>query len=155
MTSDGLGEMFEGNSADTRAGKFMLVPMGGWAEGPACADTGARTPIGASINSTCASAENLPDNIVFFVCVGFNLNDYYCVILWNSRIIWCNLVWAVWLKMQQNTGWLGIPCVFSPASQHNTSGWAKTRELSKGKSSKQFGAEKPLEALLIGISWYQ
>ena len=28
MTSEGLGEMFEGNSADTRAGKFPLVPMG-------------------------------------------------------------------------------------------------------------------------------
>ena len=40
--------MCEGYSADTRAGKFPLVPMGGWAEGPACADTGARTPIGAS-----------------------------------------------------------------------------------------------------------
>ena len=28
MTSDGLGEMFEGDSADTRVGKIMLVPMG-------------------------------------------------------------------------------------------------------------------------------
>ena len=28
MTSEGLGEMFEGNSADTHAGKFPLVPMG-------------------------------------------------------------------------------------------------------------------------------
>ena len=42
--------MFEGDSADTCAEKFPLVPMGGWAEGPACADTGARTPIGASLN---------------------------------------------------------------------------------------------------------
>ena len=48
MTSEGLGEMFEGDSADTRAGKIPLVPMGGLAEGPAFADTGARTPIGAS-----------------------------------------------------------------------------------------------------------
>ena len=48
MTSEGLGEMFEGNSADTRAGKFPLVPMGSRAEGLACADPGARTPIGAS-----------------------------------------------------------------------------------------------------------
>ena len=44
MTSEGLGEMFEG------AGKFPLVSMGGGAEGLACADTGARTPIGASGN---------------------------------------------------------------------------------------------------------
>ena len=45
-----MGESGEINSADTRAGKFPLVRMGGWAEGPACADTGARTPIGASGN---------------------------------------------------------------------------------------------------------
>ena len=29
MTSEGLGEMFEGDSADTCAGKFPLVLMGG------------------------------------------------------------------------------------------------------------------------------
>jgi hypothetical protein len=48
MTSEGLGEMFEGYSADTRAGQFPLVSMGGRAEGLACADPGARTPTGAS-----------------------------------------------------------------------------------------------------------
>ena len=52
MTSEGLGEMFEGDSADTCAGKFPLVSMGVQAECPACADTGARTPIGASGNSS-------------------------------------------------------------------------------------------------------
>ena len=50
MTSEGLGEMFEGDSAETGAGKFPLVSMGGRAEGLACADPGARTPIGASGN---------------------------------------------------------------------------------------------------------
>ena len=40
--------MFEGDSADMCAGKFPLVLMGGWAEALACADLGARTPIGAS-----------------------------------------------------------------------------------------------------------
>ena len=50
MTSDGLGEMFEGDSADTCAGKFLLMPMGVLAEGLACADPGARTPIGVSGN---------------------------------------------------------------------------------------------------------
>ena len=40
----------EGHSADTGAGKFPLVSMGGRAEGLACADPGARTPIGASGN---------------------------------------------------------------------------------------------------------
>ena len=51
MTSEGLGVMFEGDSADMCAGKFPLVSMGGRAEGLACADPGARTPIGASGNS--------------------------------------------------------------------------------------------------------
>jgi hypothetical protein len=48
MTSEGLGEMFEGDSADTLLDKFLLVSMGGQAEGLACADPEARTPIGAS-----------------------------------------------------------------------------------------------------------
>ena len=54
MTSKGLGDMFEGDSADMCAGKFPLVSMGvqaeGRSEGLACADPGARTPIGASGN---------------------------------------------------------------------------------------------------------
>ena len=50
MTFEGMGEMFEGDSADTCAGKFPLVSMRGRAEGLACADPGARTPIGASGN---------------------------------------------------------------------------------------------------------
>ena len=50
MTSEGLGEMFEGDSADMCAEKFPLVSMGGRAEGLACTDPGARTPIGASGN---------------------------------------------------------------------------------------------------------
>ena len=48
MTSEGLGEMFEGASADTCAGEFPLVSMGGRAEGLACADLVARSFIGAS-----------------------------------------------------------------------------------------------------------
>ena len=45
MTSEGLGEMFEGDSADMCARKFALVSMGGRAEGLAWADLGARTPL--------------------------------------------------------------------------------------------------------------
>ena len=48
MTSEVLGEMSEGDSADKCGEKFPLVSMGGWAEGRACTDPGARTPIGAS-----------------------------------------------------------------------------------------------------------
>ena len=43
MTSKGLGEVFEGDSADMCAGKFPLVSMGGRANGQACAD-GERGP---------------------------------------------------------------------------------------------------------------
>ena len=50
MTSEGLGEMFECDSADTCAEKFPLVSMGGRVEGLMCADPGTRTPIGASGN---------------------------------------------------------------------------------------------------------
>ena len=50
MTSEGLGGMFEGDSADTCGGKFPLVPMGGRVQGLACLDPEARTPIGASRN---------------------------------------------------------------------------------------------------------
>ena len=51
MTSEGLGDMFEADSADTCAGKFPLMLMGGKVEGLPCADPGARTPIGVSENS--------------------------------------------------------------------------------------------------------
>ena len=44
MTSEGLGKMFEGEFADKCGDFFLLVSMGGWAEGLACADPGARPP---------------------------------------------------------------------------------------------------------------
>ena len=47
MSSEGLGEMFEGDSADRCAGKFPLVSMGVRAECPACADTVLFGPSGA------------------------------------------------------------------------------------------------------------
>ena len=45
MTSEGLGEMFEGDSADTCAGKFPLIWMGGIANGQACADVEPGPPL--------------------------------------------------------------------------------------------------------------
>jgi hypothetical protein len=50
MSSERLGKMFEGDSADMCAGKFPLALMGGRVEGLACADQGVRTPCGASGN---------------------------------------------------------------------------------------------------------
>ena len=64
MTSKGLGEMLEGDSADTGAGKFPLVSMGGRAEGLLCADPGARTPI-------CASG-------LFLLLSLYQYNKYLC-----------------------------------------------------------------------------
>ena len=49
-TSERLGGMYEGASVDICCGKFPLMSMGGRAEGLACADPGARTPIGMSGN---------------------------------------------------------------------------------------------------------
>ena len=45
-----MGKFQKSDSADTCGGKFPLVSMGGRAEGLACADPGARTPIGATGN---------------------------------------------------------------------------------------------------------
>ena len=68
MTSEGLGEMFEGDSADMCGGKFPLVLMGGQAEGLACADPEARTFIGAS--------GNFPDSFVHHkACQEQKLNE--------------------------------------------------------------------------------
>ena len=52
MTSEGLGEMFEGDFADTCTEKFPPMSMGGRAEGKVCADLGAKTPIDFSGNKT-------------------------------------------------------------------------------------------------------
>ena len=38
MASEGLGEMFEGDSADTCGEKILLVLMVGWADRQACID---------------------------------------------------------------------------------------------------------------------
>ena len=45
-TSEGLEEMFEGDSTDMCAIKFPLMSIGGQVEGLACADLGVRTSIG-------------------------------------------------------------------------------------------------------------
>ena len=50
MTSEGLGEMFEVDSAGMCEGKFSLMSMGGRVKGLMCGDPGVRTPIGVSRN---------------------------------------------------------------------------------------------------------
>jgi hypothetical protein len=67
MTSEGLGEMFVGDFADTCSEKFRLVLMGGRVEGLACADPGARTSIGASGNFplSCGKKKCMNDYFIF------------------------------------------------------------------------------------------
>ena len=67
MTSEGLGVMFEGDSAEMCAGKFPLVSMGGRAESLACADPGASTPIGASGNFSICSLNSLPQPYYYYI----------------------------------------------------------------------------------------
>ena len=68
MTCEGLGEMFEVDSADTFFRKFPLMSMGGGAEGLACADPGARTPIGVNGNLHFTSLRELRDFNYFRFC---------------------------------------------------------------------------------------
>ena len=63
MTSEGLGERFEGDSKDTCTGKFPLVSMGGQAEGLAYADSGARTPIRARENFLSFLFFSIPEDV--------------------------------------------------------------------------------------------
>jgi hypothetical protein len=67
MTSEGLGEMFEDDSADMCARKLPLVLIGGRVECLECADPEARTPIGASGNYLVM--EQLYTHPVIPVCV--------------------------------------------------------------------------------------
>jgi hypothetical protein len=62
MTSEGLVEMFECDSADTCGEKISL--MGGRVEGFGCADQGANTPISMSeIFSICCSSHTYLSNM--------------------------------------------------------------------------------------------
>ena len=76
--------MFEGDSADMRAGKFPLVSMGGRAEGLVCADPVARTPIGASGNTcyiiprTYLNIQRVPEKTIFHLAHSkFNKNGLF------------------------------------------------------------------------------
>ena len=58
--------MFESDSAETCAGKFPLMSLGGRAEGLACIDPGARTPIAVSGNFI----------IIFLLCLDMILGYF-------------------------------------------------------------------------------
>jgi hypothetical protein len=75
MTSEGLGEVFKGDSADTCTGKFPLVSMGGRANGQACAD-GERGPPSARAEFFLPSSY-IPVLIVQFVIFSFFFRMYH------------------------------------------------------------------------------
>ena len=65
MTSEGLEEVFKGDSADMCTGKFPLVSMGGRADTSSVRRRGARTPIGASgINKLLSVLMILPHSCI-------------------------------------------------------------------------------------------
>ena len=66
MTLEGLGEVFKGDSADTCAGKFSLVSMGGQADPSSVCKRGARTPIGASGNYLSDVLIAMSDNCICY-----------------------------------------------------------------------------------------
>ena len=59
MTSEGLGELSEGNSAGSYARKCTLTLMGGREEGLLCSEPGAMTPIGVSGNFYCVVSQDI------------------------------------------------------------------------------------------------
>jgi hypothetical protein len=76
MTSEGLGEVFKGDSADMCSGKFPLVSMGGRADRQACADgergpPSARAEIFLNISQVQASSGKkiIPVCRTLFVCL--------------------------------------------------------------------------------------
>ena len=86
MTSEGLGEMFEGDSADTCTGKFPLVSMGGRADRQACAD-GERGPPSARAEILCNTnhpnaflwlikAKNILSVMIFLFSRAFGLQRF-------------------------------------------------------------------------------
>ena len=84
--------MFEGDSADTCAGEFLLVPMGCRAEGLAFADLGARTTIGAREITyyiqlvTRLSAGSKPGHLVSsHACLTRSMPANYQKHLWGPR----------------------------------------------------------------------
>jgi hypothetical protein len=63
MTSEELGEVFEGDFADTCAKAFLLMLMRVQAEGLACTDPGARTLIGVSGNTYMTEGCRVKDGV--------------------------------------------------------------------------------------------
>ena len=68
MTSEGLGEMFEGDSADTCAGKFRLVLMGAERR-VSRSQTRERGPLSAL-------AEIRKLTVIYVCCVGIHCTIY-------------------------------------------------------------------------------
>jgi hypothetical protein len=73
MTYEGLGEMVEGDSADTCCRIFPLMSMGGRAEGLASADPVARTTIGTSRFFLVAKVVSVTERFILLVTMSVEL----------------------------------------------------------------------------------
>ena len=95
MTSEWLGEMFEGYSADTCTGKFPLLSMGGRAEGLAFTDPGARTPIGASGNFHYYYIKLLKTFRINVILSGIHLSKFLTFLIeylkYSTTAIFCQI----------------------------------------------------------------
>ena len=88
--------MFEGDSADRCAGKFLLMSMGGRVEGLAGADPVVRTPIrlsGNSIYSYLWKVDKWCEQIVFMTRQNW-------IYLW--KIWWKTFVWVLFSSLQNS-----------------------------------------------------
>jgi hypothetical protein len=82
MTSEGFGEMFEGAFTDICGQKILFILMGGRAESLACADQGARTPIGMNRNvNTLFICWMFSPNCCFFPQVPGNSDISQCLFI--------------------------------------------------------------------------
>jgi hypothetical protein len=88
--SEGLEEMFEGDSADKFAGKFLLVSMGGGAEGLA-SQIRERGPPSALVEFVCCLVLSpyleLLINVSLRKCTA-QMNNTYCIVLKYNTKSW-------------------------------------------------------------------
>jgi hypothetical protein len=112
MTSEGLGEVFKGDSADMCTGKFPLVSMGGRANSQACAD-GERGP-------PSARSETFKQTLLFII--------HYCnpiqqmtVDPWSRShgLVWYLILVRAECVRQRNEVAIKLGIIFSsPLSRH-------------------------------------
>ena len=104
--------MFQGDSAVICAGKFPLLSMGGQAQDLACADTGTRTPIGASGNFKVFVGkvreyeweQGLALALATMCSCFISVMKHICVKILSTHIY--NFLYHRWLSQMQTIKWV-------------------------------------------------